>query len=113
MNYTILIAAGVMASGLIGAVVAYIKVKPESASILVSTAQGVVVMQADFVDELRGELARVTAEQKRLNELLLEVTEERDYLRGENRALHEQVEELQRRVGELERNGASRIQRAT
>lgn len=101
--------------GIVAAIAAFFKVRPERESIMVSTAQGVVVMQASILDELREELERVNDRadelalgQKQLKEELNKVTQERDYLREENRRLNAQVGRLEHRVGELEQENTRR-----
>lgn len=113
MTGTLLASILLASSGLLGAVVAWFKVKPERVSILVKAAEGAVIVQTTVLDELREELERVNSRaddlavgMEQMREALQKVTTERDYLRAQNEDLHRTVEKLERRIGELERNGA-------
>lgn len=112
MNAALAITAVMAATGLLAAWVAFKKVKPERDSFLVSTAQGVVVMQSSILDEMQEEVQRVKSRADELEAQLrtmrneqAEVLEERDYLRTQNEELHKQIAALERRVGDIEHNG--------
>lgn len=96
--------AGVLtaAGGLLGAVIAWRKIQPEKDSIVVTAAQGALVVQSGVLDELREELQRIRADHEELRGEIRRVRSERDELRTKNIELQRQVERLERRVRELE-----------
>lgn len=85
---TVLVAAisVVGGGGLAGALVALIKVRPESGQILVKTAQDVVLIQQGAMTDMQQRLSAVEAERDRLRHRVTE--------------LETSVATLQRRVGE-------------
>lgn len=94
------------AGGFLGAVVAWRKIKPEKDSIIVTAAQGALVVQAGVLDELREELARnrqrLTDVENALRDEIRRLRTERDSLRSENAELKARVAQLEARVRELE-----------
>lgn len=56
----------VLGGGLIGGIVAFIKVRPESSQILVNTARDVVLIQRDAMTDLQQRLTDVEAERDKL-----------------------------------------------
>lgn len=78
----IVLAVGILGSGgLIGAVIALLKLRPEAGQIMVTTAQGVVIVQTGVIDSLRSELKRVS--------------DELDELRTENANLRLRIRQLE------------------
>ena len=94
------------ASALLGGIVAWRKISPEKDSIIVTAAQGALVVQAGVLDELREELARnrqrLTDVEKALRDEIRRLRTERDSLRSENAELKARVAQLEGRVRELE-----------
>lgn len=78
--------------GIAGAIVALLKVRPEAGQIVVTAAQGAVVVQSGVIDDLNEELGRQVTRCKNLEERL-------------TRALDriEDLETVERRIQELER----------
>lgn len=70
----------VFGGGVASAVVALIKVRPEAGQILVTTAQGAVIVQTGVIESLRQEIAR-------LGEEMSELREQNDRLRARVRDL--------------------------
>jgi anaerobic glycerol-3-phosphate dehydrogenase len=100
-----LLVAVIGAGGVVGSIAAYRKVQPEKDSIVVTAAQGALVIQAGVLDELRQELGRC---HERIEDLTRELHEEtarlrreRDAARAESRRLRERVRLLEERVGEI------------
>lgn len=101
-----IIAALIGAGGIWGGIAAFRKVQPEKESIIVTAAQGVVVMQAGVLEDLREELTRALGRIDELEDELHRETDrlrtERDGLRSENTKLRERVRTLEARVEQLE-----------
>lgn len=74
-DIVLLVSVLIGSTGVIGAIVAFYKLKPETGQILVSTAQGVVIIQTGVIESLREELqdVRVT-----IKELRAELKQTRD-----------------------------------
>lgn len=70
----------VFGGGVASAIVALIKVRPEAGQILVTTAQGAVIVQTGVIESLRQEIAR-------LGEEMSELREQNDRLRARVRDL--------------------------
>lgn len=113
MTVTYVLAALVGAGGLAGSLLAFLRLKPERESIIVTAAQGAVVIQSGVLDDLADELRRtqeqfaelesdLRGEMARMNDELNRVTEERDQLAGENASLKSRADVQQRRIDELE-----------
>lgn len=85
-DIVVLVVSVIGGGGLIAGIVALLKLRPEAGQILVTTAQGVVIVQTTVIDNLQKELTRMG------NEL--------DELREECR---EREEMLLNRIKELER----------
>lgn len=64
----IIVASIVGSSGVVAAIVALVKLRPEAGQILVTTAQSVVIVQTSVIDNLQKELARVSHEMEELRE---------------------------------------------
>lgn len=58
-NIVVLVSAILGAGGLVGGIIALLKFKPEAGQILVTTAQGVVLVQTSVIDSLQKEVARI------------------------------------------------------
>jgi hypothetical protein len=57
----VVLAVGIVGSGgLTGALIAVLKFRPEAGQVLVTTAQGVLIVQTGVIDSLRDELKRVS-----------------------------------------------------
>lgn len=125
MNTAVLISALLGASGVVGAFVAFVKLKPERESIIVTAAQGAVVVQSSVIEDLANELKRtqeqfaaleadLRVEMAAMNDELRNVTEERDRLDVENGHLRRRLDEVEgqaailaAQVERLERNGTT------
>ena len=83
-----LIAVVVGGGGLFAGIVALIKLRPEAGQITVTTAQGVLIMQTQVIDDLRKTNARL---QDRV-----------DALEAENSTLMRRLGQLERRFGVVE-----------
>lgn len=101
------------AGGVVGAISAWRKVQPERESIIITAAQGALVIQAGVLEKLQEELERAHEQIAELrteveavnDELHAEVDQlrgERDALLEENSDLREKVTQLEQRVHELE-----------
>lgn len=95
--------------GLIAGIVAFLKLRPERDSIVVTAAQGALLIQSGVVDELQEQLKEMRAELNRsrstIDEHQREVTilrREVDQLRSERDGLLRERAELRVRIGELE-----------
>lgn len=86
--------------GLIGAVVALLKLKPEAGQITVVAAQGALVVQTGVIEQLREENERLRA---RLDAIETELAKSGN-LALDNYRLRQRVTELEREVKEL-KNG--------
>lgn len=111
--------------GIGGAVVAFIKVKPEANQIAVTASQGALIVQTGVIDTLHAELKAAEADKAQLRNRLedleskvaliqdcqAQVTElkrrvetledERTRLRSENTRLRKRVSELEKKLQEL------------
>ena len=101
----VLLIIGVLGpAGVIGAIVAFFKLKPETSQIIVNTAQGAVIVQSGVIETLQTELIRVSAE-------LAEVRQQREKditeLRNQLAAAILESEGLRRRIRDLENGLAS------
>jgi hypothetical protein len=76
-DIVILIAAIVGSGGVVAAIVALVKLRPEAGQILVTTAQSVVIVQTSVIENLEKQLNRVSNE---LEELRIECREREDML---------------------------------
>lgn len=65
-DIVLLVCTLIGSTGVIGAIVAFYKLKPETGQILVSTAQGVVIMQTGVIESLREDLQEVRVTIKEL-----------------------------------------------
>lgn len=89
----------------VAAIIAFIKVRPESASLLVDAAQDVVVIQKGAIGDLREEIAqlRTRLEQAESGLALMSNLQSRvDFLDSENTRLERENTSLRRRVLHLE-----------
>lgn len=74
----VLLIVGILGSGgVVGAIVALLKFRPEAGQLMVTTAQGVVILQTSVVETLQKELMRVG---KELDDLRVECREREDML---------------------------------
>jgi len=92
-------------SGLIGGVIALLKLRPEAGQIIVTAAQGAVIVQTGVIDSLReenerlrhrvdaleAEMGSVDSPHRRIQML----EDEREVLRAENGRLRERVRHLE------------------
>lgn len=99
-QFVMLIVAILGSGGLVGGVVALLKLRPESGQIVVTAAQGAVVVQSGVIETLRAEAERYRAEAAalRLRVTALEMERERERervaaLEAEVRALRAEVQE--------------------
>lgn len=74
--------------GLIGAIAILVKLRPEAGQIIVTQAQGAVIVQGKVIDDLQEQNA--------------ELKEENRQIKAENTEIKSQNRELKRRVGTLE-----------
>lgn len=94
-----------IATTAVAAVVAFVKVRPESASLLVDAAQDVVIIQRGAIDDLRTEISamRNRLEQAESGLALMAGLQSRvDFLDSENTRLEKENTSLRRRVLHLE-----------
>lgn len=109
----VLAAAIIGAGGIAGGIATFRKVQPEKESIIVTAAQGALVVQAGVLDDLREELARAHEQIAILQRQIGQVTDElhaeidrvrreRDTLYLENYKLKERVQQLEAKVAHLE-----------
>jgi chromosome segregation ATPase len=100
----IVVAGTLGGSGVIGALYTIMKVRPESAGILIDAAQDVVIIQKGVIDDLRMGLKdahdRITALENANEEKDKEATR----LRAENKRLTERVRHLEREIELLSKN---------
>lgn len=82
------------AGGLIGAVVALVKLRPESGQIVVTAAQGALVVQSGVIDSLQKENAR---QQIRIDELQNDNNQLRSRIGALERELHSLRDEIHER----------------
>lgn len=87
--------------GIVGAIVAFLKIRPEAGQIAVTASQGALVVQSGVIDDLREENAHLRA---RLNAVEAELGRYND-LAIENFKLRQRVAELEREVRILKQNG--------
>ena len=99
---TVLIGSG----GVVGAIVAFYKLKPETSQIIVSTAQGAVIVQSSVIDSLTEDLSRVRAE---LQEVRIELAATKAQRLGDIEELRRQLQQaidenvgLRQRIRDLE-----------
>lgn len=123
MSLTYLLVAIIGTGGFVGGIVSFVKLKPERESIVVTAAQGAVIVQSSVIEDLANELRRtqeqfavlesdLRGEVTRMTDELQRVTEERDHLLQENKELVARVDELEAQaaglaaqVAKLEANG--------
>lgn len=84
LNAIIAIIGILFGGGVSAAVATFIKVRPEAGQILVTTAQGAVVVQTGVIESLQRELARISSEL--------------DEMRAENSGLRARIRELEGKV---------------
>lgn len=100
----IVVAGTLGGGGVIGALYTIMKVRPESAGILIDAAQDVVIIQKGVIDDLRMGLKdahdRITALENANEEKDKEATR----LRAENKRLTERVRHLEREIELLSKN---------
>ena len=117
-DLTPIIIAVVGGGGIIGAVVAFIKVRPEAGQIAVSASQGALVVQTGVITTLREEVDRAngklehmsrrmmaleaeTAKVDQLRERVDELEKEKTRLRGDNTRLRRRVDALEKQIRDL------------
>lgn len=71
--------------GIVAAIVALLKVRPETGQILVTTAQGVVIMQSGVIERLEKEIKRLS--------------DELEEMRTENQKLRNRIREVEKQNG--------------
>lgn len=86
---------GAFLAALVGAFVAFFKLKPEAGSILIKSANDVVVIQRGLIDELKADYAECKERQDRLEAALVQ---EKRRSEAVQRALEEDVAELSTRL---------------
>jgi chromosome segregation ATPase len=86
--------------GLIGAIVALVKLRPESGQIVVTAAQGALIVQSGVIDSLKDQNAR---QQDHINTL----EEENARLRTRVTNLETSVRTLREEIREIKQNGAT------
>lgn len=84
------------AGGLVGAVVALVKLRPESGQIVVTAAQGALVVQSGVIESLRNQNAH---QQARIDDLQMENNQLRMRVGTLERELHSLRDEINRRDG--------------
>jgi threonine dehydratase len=67
-DIVVLVVSIIGGGGLIAGIVALLKLRPEAGQILVTTAQGVVIVQTTVIDNLQKELTRMGKELDELRE---------------------------------------------
>lgn len=85
-------------AGLLGAGVAVFKIRPERTNIIVTAAQGAVVVQSGVIDDLREQIEYLEQRQDAQGERMSQLTIERDRLRLERDQLRRRVEHLEQVV---------------
>lgn len=58
-DWVTLVAVVIGGGGFVGAIIALLKFRPEAGQILVTTAQGVVIIQKSVIEDLRQEIERI------------------------------------------------------
>lgn len=113
---TAIIISVIGAGGVGGVLIGLLKVRKEGDSIVVTAAQGALVVQSGVLDEVQDELrrsretnealersnARMSAELRDTSAKLIEALNENRVIIAENRQLRERVDELERRVEKLQ-----------
>lgn len=117
-DLTPIIIAIVGGGGIIGAVVAFIKVRPEAGQIAVTASQGALIVQTGVIGTLREEVDRAnaklehmsnrmialeaeTAKVDQLRERVDELEKEKSRLRGDNTRLQRRVTVLEKQIRDL------------
>lgn len=117
-DLTPVIIAIVGGGGIIGAVVAFLKVRPEAGQIAVQASQGALIVQSGVIDTLREEMKRATeqlehmrnrmlaleaetAKVDQLRERVDELEREKTRLRGDNTRLQKRVASLEKQIRDL------------
>lgn len=97
-----------LGGGLLAAIASFRKAPAEKQAIIITAAQGAVVVQSGVIEDLREELDRAHSQIATLTEELhAEVSRlrsERDALRAENTKLRQRIRTLEARVEQLEAN---------
>lgn len=106
-----LLAALIGASGIAGGVAVYRKVPAEKESIIISSAQGALVVQAGVLEDLREELQwaqqRIEAVEAELHAEIDRLRKERDDLRRDRDRLRVRVRDLEKRLDEIDGSNGS------
>lgn len=90
--------------GVIGAIVAFYKLKPETGQLMVTTAQGVVIIQTGVIESLREEIGVMRTGMKELKRELAEaITRARECA--------ELTAELKQRIRDLESKNIGHVSR--
>lgn len=89
-------------SGILGAIAAYRKLTPERESIIVTAAQGAVVIQTTIIDELQEHVAGLEKRMDDRDAELEAVSRDRDRYRQERDEARREVGTLRQRVSVLE-----------
>lgn len=105
VNLTAL-AVAILGGSFVTGLVALRKVKPEKDAIVVSAAQGAVVVQSSVIDALQEELDRARDEGTVMRNDLQEARNENKRLRAERDAAQDTVSELRRELAVLRANAA-------
>jgi chromosome segregation ATPase len=106
-----LLVLAVGGGGIVGAIVAFRKLVPERESIIVTAAQGAIVIQGSVLDELREEIDRLNSRLQEVRDDAHELRQEvglmrleNETLRADNTRLHRENRKLLERIELLEQN---------
>lgn len=89
--------------GVFGAVALLLKVRPEAGQIVVQAAEGIVVMQANVINDLEKRLERAEARNAEFQKNYDECQRRTDACHEENEVLKEMVENFGKRLKDAER----------
>ncbi len=109
VNYGLLSAAGVLVTAVVGAVVAFVRLRPEGDQIIVLAAKDVVKIQKDALGDLRAQIegleARLNREVAAAQAELVECRREREREAARNRELSARVTVLEAELAQLKDGG--------
>jgi FtsZ-binding cell division protein ZapB len=89
--------------GLLGGVYMLLKLRPEAGQIIVTQAEGAVIVQGKVIDDLQEQNAELKVDNKSLRARVTSLEAKNRELEGENRGLKHRVESLETKVDLLEK----------
>lgn len=103
-DYAVPLVVGLLSTGgLLGGIVLLLKLRPEAGQIVVTAAQGAVVVQAGVLRDLEIENTRLSNKATGLENKVASLETENNKLKGENLELRGRVTSLELRVDQLSR----------